>query len=427
MSNTSVPLTKSYAEELDANDPLARYRDEFYLLPSIYLDGNSLGLMSKRAERTLQELIDSWKELGIDGWTAGKHPWFFLSEKLGEMSAPLVGAEPDEVIVTGSTTINLHQVASTFYRPEGKKTKIVATDLDFPTDIYALQSQIKLKGLDPDEHLVLVSSRDGRMIEEEDIIAAMTEEVALVVLPTVLYRSGQLLDIERLTKAAHERSILIGFDGCHSVGAIPHDFSKWEVDFAYWCNYKYVNAGPGGVGSIYVNRKHFGKVPGLAGWYSSRKDKQFDMEHTLTVCETAGAYQTGTPHIFSVAPLIGSLEMFREVNVEMLREKSLKMTRYMMALIEIELAGMGFVLGNPVEDDRRGGHVSLEHEEAVRICRALKEAGIIPDFRAPNIIRLAPVAFYTTYTEIWESVQILKTIMLEKSYEKFTNKRGVVA
>ena len=427
MSTTSVPLTKSYAQELDANDPFASYRDEFYLLPSIYLDGNSLGLMSRRAESSLQELIDSWKALGIEGWTTGKHPWFFLSEKLGEMSAPLVGADPDEVIVTGSTTINLHQLAATFYQPEGKKTKIIATDLDFPTDIYALQSQIKLKGLDPDEHLILVTSRDGRMIEEEDIIAAMTEEVALVVLPTVLYRSGQLLDIERLTKAAHERGILIGFDGCHSVGAIPHEFSKWEVDFAYWCNYKYVNAGPGGVGSIYVNRKHFGTVPGLAGWYSSRKDKQFDMEHKLTVAESAGAYQTGTPHIFSVAPLIGSLEMFQEVTVEKLREKSLKITRYMMDLIESELEGMGFALANPVEDDRRGGHVSLEHEEAVRICRALKEAGVIPDFRAPNIIRLAPVAFYTTYTEVWESVQILKTIMTEKTYEKFENKRGVVA
>ncbi|MGG1661869.1 kynureninase [Brevibacillus sp. NRS-1366] len=427
MSQSFIPLTKSYAEQLDAQDELAKYREEFYLLPSMYLDGNSLGLMSKRAEKSLFEMMQSWKELGIEGWTTGKHPWFFLSEKLGEMSASLVGATPEEVIVTGSTTINLHQMAATFYQPEGKRTKIIATDLDFPTDIYALQSQIKLHGLDPEEHLIRVASRDGRLIEEEDIIAAMSDEVALVVLPTVLYRSGQLLDIERLTMAAHERGILIGFDGCHSVGAIPHYFSKWEVDFAYWCNYKYVNAGPGGVGSIYVNRKHFGRTPGLAGWYSSKKDKQFDMEHTLDVCETAGAYQTGTPHMFSLAPLVGSLEMFQEVSVEKLREKSLNLTRYMMDLIEAELAGMGFVIANPQEDERRGGHVSLEHEEAVRICKALKEAGIIPDFRAPNIIRLAPVAFYTTYTEVWESVQILKTIMQEKRYEKFENKRGVVA
>ncbi|GIO04693.1 kynureninase [Brevibacillus reuszeri] len=427
MTNASIPLTKNYAGELDAQDELAKYRDEFYLLPSMYLDGNSLGLMSKRAEKSLFDLVQSWKELGIEGWTTGQHPWFFLSEKLGEMSASLVGANPEEVIVTGSTTINLHQMAATFYQPEGKRTKIIATELDFPTDIYALQSHIKLHGLDPDEHLIRVASCDGRLIDEEDIISAMTDEVALVVLPTVLYRSGQLLDIERLTKAAHDKGVLIGFDGCHSVGAIPHYFSKWGVDFAYWCNYKYVNAGPGSVGSIYVNRKHFGRTPGLAGWYSSKKDKQFDMEHTLDVCETAGAYQTGTPHMFSLAPLLGSLEMFEEVSVEVLREKSLKLTRYMMDLIKVELAGMGFVIANPQEDERRGGHVSLEHEEAVRICKALKEAGIIPDFRAPNIIRLAPVAFYTTYTEVWESVQILKTIMQEKSYEKFENKRGVVA
>ncbi|MBU8713042.1 kynureninase [Brevibacillus parabrevis] len=427
MSQSSIPLTQSYAQQLDAQDELAKYREEFYLLPAMYLDGNSLGLMSKRAEKSLQDIMLSWKELGIDGWTTGQHPWFFLPEKLGEMSASLVGAEPEEVIVTGSTTVNLHQLAATFYQPQGKRTKIIATELDFPTDIYALQSQIKLHGLNPDEQLVRIASRDGRLIEEDDIISAMTEEVALVILPTVLYRSGQLLDIERLTKAAHERGILIGFDGCHSVGAIPHYFSKWEVDFAYWCNYKYLNGGPGCVGSLYVNRKHFGRVPGLTGWYSSKKDKQFDMEHTLDVCETAGAYQLGTPNMLSVAPLLGSLEMFQEVPIEKLREKSLKLTRYMMDLMEVELAGMGFTVANPTEDERRGGHVSLEHEEAVRICKALKEGGIIPDFRAPNIIRLAPVAFYTTYSEVWESVQVLKAIMQEKRYEKFENKRGVVA
>lgn len=423
----SSSLTKAYAQQLDAQDELASYREEFYLLSSLYLDGNSLGLMSKRAEKSVMDMMQSWKELGVEGWTTGNHPWFFFSERLGEMSAALVGASPEEVIVTGSTTINLHQMAATFYQPVGKRTKVIATELDFPTDIYALQSQMKLHGLNPEEHLVRVASRDGRLIEEEDIIDAMTDEVALVVLPTVLYRSGQLLDIVRLTAAAHERGILIGFDGCHSVGAIPHSFSKWGVDFAYWCNYKYVNAGPGSVGSLYVNRKHFGRAPGLAGWFSSKKDKQFDMEHTLDACENAGAYQIGTPHMLSLAPLLGSLEMFQEVSVEKLRTKSLGLTRFMMELIEVELADMAFTIANPQQDERRGGHVSLEHDEAIRICKALKEAGIIPDFRAPNIIRLAPVAFYTTYTEVWESVQILKTIMQEKSYEKFENKREVVA
>ncbi|NGQ96176.1 kynureninase [Brevibacillus sp. SYP-B805] len=418
----------AHAQELDRQDELSRFREEFYTSPeTIYLDGNSLGLLSKRAERSLLAALNDWKQLAIDGWLKGDHPWFTMAEELGAKMAPLVGALPDEVIVSGSTTTNLHQLVATFYQPAGKRTKILADELNFPSDIYALQSQIRLRGLDPADHLIRVKSRDGRFLQEEDIIAAMTDEVALVVLPTVLYRSGQLLDIERLTAEAHERGIPIGFDGCHSVGAIPHQFHAWDVDFAYWCNYKYVNNGPGGVGGLYVNRKHFGRLPGLAGWFGSQKEKQFDMEHTFTPAETAGAYQIGTPHILSMATLIGSLEMFHEAGIDRLRRKSLLLTRYLMDLIDYELGGMGFAIGNPREDDRRGGHVSLEHQDAARICKALKENGIIPDFRAPNIIRLAPVAFYNTFEEVWRAIAVLKTIMTEKQYERFENRRNVVA
>lgn len=424
----SFHSTLEYAKQLDKEDALSSFREEFYLKSdSIYMDGNSLGLLSKRAERTLLESLDDWKEHGIDGWTQGKHPWFSLSEKLGEMSATLVGASPEEVIVTGSTTVNLHQLVSTFYQPKGARTKILADELTFPSDIYALQSQLRTHGYDPETHLIRVKSRDGRFLEEDDIIEAMTDDIALVILPTVLYRSGQILDMKRLTAEAHRRGILIGFDGCHSIGAIPHSFSEWGVDFAYWCNYKHLNGGPGCVGGLYVNRKHFGTKPGLAGWFGSRKDKQFDMEHTLTPAESAGAYQIGTPHVLSLAPLIGSLEIFKEAGIENIREKSLEINQYLMNLIEYELQDYGFIIGNPREDIRRGGHVSLEHEEAARICKALKENGVIPDFRAPNIIRLAAVALYTSYTEIWEVVQILKKIMSEKQYEKFENKREVVA
>lgn len=420
--------TKEYAEELDRNDELAAFREEFYQIPNtLYMDGNSLGLLSKRAEQALWNCVEDWKRLGIDGWTEGENPWFYLPERLGALSADLVGASPEEVVVTGSTTVNLHQLVASFYQPKGKRTKIIATELDFPSDIYALQSQLTLKGYEPDEHLIRVASRDGRLIEEDDIIASMTEEVALVVLPTVLYRSGQLLDMERLTAEAHARGILIGFDGCHSVGAIPHEFSKWEVDFAIWCNYKYLNSGPGGVASLYVNSKHHGQAPGLAGWFSSKKDKQFDMGHELMPAETAGAYQIGTPHLLSIAPLIGSLEIFTEANIEKIRTKSLQMTSYMMDLVDHELADLGFTIGNPREDERRGGHICLEHEEAIRICKALKEKKIIPDFRAPNIIRLAPIALYNTYIDIWETVQVLKDIVINKHYEKFENKRGIVA
>ncbi|CAH2713820.1 Kynureninase [Neobacillus rhizosphaerae] len=420
--------TLDFAKQLDKNDSLARFREEFYINPnSIYMDGNSLGLLSKRAERTLLNTLQDWKDYGIDGWTKGEQPWFFLSEKLAKMMAPLVGASAEEVIASGSTTINLHQLVATFYSPKGSQTKILADELNFPSDIYALKSQLHNHGLDPDVHLIRVKSQDGRLIEENDIIEAMTEEVAMIILPTVLYRSGQILDIRRLTDEAHKRNILIGFDACHSIGAIPHSFTDWDVDFAYWCNYKYLNGGPGAVGGLYVNRKHFGRSPGLAGWFGSSKDKQFDLEHTFTPADTAAAYQIGTPHVLSLAPLIGSLEIFAEAGIENIRQKSLHINQYLMDLIKHELVDMDFVIGNPSENIRRGGHVSLEHSEAARICKSLKENGIIPDFRAPNIIRLAPVALYSTYEEVWKVVQTLKVIMKEKQFEKFANEREVVA
>ncbi|MCG7343424.1 kynureninase [Sporosarcina sp. ACRSL] len=415
------------AQERDRKDRLASYKDEFYIPENtIYMDGNSLGLLSKRAELTLLELLDSWKTLGINGWTEGEHPWFYLSERVGEKMALLVGGTPGEVIATGSTTVNLHQLVSTFYKPTGNKTKILADELNFPSDIYALKSQLALKGYDPDEHLIRVKSNDGHYLLEDDIIEAMTDDVALIVLPAVLYRSGQVLDMHKLTKAANERNIPIGFDLCHSVGAVEHSLHEWGTDFAFWCTYKHLNGGPGSVGGLFVHEKHFGKAPGLAGWFGSKKETQFDMDHTMDPAVDVGAYQIGTPHVLSLAPVIGSLDMFEEVGIKKIREKSLELTGYMLELIEQELQDAGFTIGNPV-NRTRGGHLLLEHEEAARICKALKEDGVIPDFRSPNGIRLAPVALYNSFEDVWHTVQKLKIIMNEKRYEKFENKRGVVA
>ncbi|GIN19508.1 kynureninase [Siminovitchia fordii] len=417
-----------YAQQLDREDDLKQYRDEFYIQPeTIYFDGNSLGLLSKRAEESLLSMLESWKQFGIDGWLKGDNPWFYFSEKLGEKCAPLIGADQKEVIVTGSTTVNLHQILSTFFKPEGKRTKILADELNFPTDIYAIKSQLRVHGLDPEEHLIQVKSRDGQTLDENDIIDAMTDEVAIIVLAGVLYRSGQILDMERLTKAAHERGILIAFDLCHSIGSVPHSLSDWDVDFAFWCTYKHLNGGPGSVAGMYVNKKHFGTSPGLAGWFSSDKNKQFDMEHELSAAPDAGVMQMGTPHLLSAAPLLGSLSMFEEAGIEKIREKSLKMTDYMMTLIDAELNGFGFTMANPRDEEKRGGHIFLEHEEAARICKALKENNVIPDFRTPNGIRLAPVALYNTFEEVWQVVKILKKIMQNEEYKKFENKRDVVA
>ncbi|TQR11016.1 kynureninase [Psychrobacillus soli] len=420
--------TLEYAKKLDEQDALKSYRDEFYLQPDIiYMDGNSLGLLSKRAEQSLLSLLDSWKKYGIDGWTQGEHPWFYFADTLSEMCSPLVGASKEEVIITGSTTSNLHQLIASFYHPNGARTKILADELTFPSDLYAISSQLSLHGYDPEEHMVLVKSRDGDTLNEADIIEAMTDDVALIVLPSVLYRSGQILQIKELTKAAHERNILIGFDLCHSIGSIPHQLDDWEVDFAFWCNYKHLNGGPGAVGGLYVNQKHFGRKPGLAGWFGSDKEKQFDLSIQMTPAPDASAYQIGTPSILSAAPLFGSLEMFAEAGIDRIREKSLKLTDYMTLLIEEELRGYQFTIENPKEHNRRGAHIYLVHEEAARICKALKEYQVIPDFRSPNGIRLAPVALYNSFEDVWKTVQILKEIMKEESYKKFENKRDVIA
>ncbi|HEY3365454.1 MAG TPA: kynureninase [Symbiobacteriaceae bacterium] len=423
-------LGLAYAEESDARDPLHSFRERFYVRPGqIYLDGNSLGLLSRDAEAAVQEALDDWKQFGIDGWTSGDRPWFYMAETLGALQAGLMGARPEELAVTGTTTVNLHTLVATFYQPAGRRTKILADELNFPSDLYALASQVRLRGYDPAVHLVLAKSRDGRTLATDDLIAAMTDDVALVVLPGVLYRSGQLLDMEALTRAAHARGIPIGFDCCHSAGSVPHRLHDWDVDFAFWCNYKYLNGGPGAVGSLFVHERHFGRLPGLAGWFGSHKERQFDMSPAFTPAQAAGAWQISTTPVLGAAALYGSLRLFAEAGMDRLRAKSLAQTDYLMFLIDELLTGepYNFSIGNPREADRRGGHVALEHPDAVRICKALKARGIVPDFRPPNVVRLAPVALYTSYVDLWKTVQTLRAIIDTGEYQQFSGDRGTVA
>lgn len=422
-------LGEEYALKLDEADQLAGYRERFYRLPGcIYMDGNSLGLMSYDAESTLLRVIDEWKKLGIKGWSDAKEPWIGYAEMLGELQAPIVGAYPDELVVTGGTTVNLHALVAAFYRPEGRRRKILADELNFPSDLYALSAQIRLRGGDPDEDLLLVKSRDGVLIEEHDVVDAMSDEVALVLLPSVYYRSGQLLDMGRLTEEAHDRGILIGFDCSHSVGVVPHYLSEWGVDFAFWCNYKYVNGGPGSTGSLYVNRRHFGSMPGLAGWFGNDRSTMFEMRTEFDPARTAAAWMIGTTTMLSSAPIEGSLRMMAEAGIMNIREKSIRITDYLMYLINETLSGEPYNYGvaTPREPERRGGHVGVTHEDAWRVTQALIARGVVPDFRPPNIIRLAPIPLYISYHDVWAVAQHLKAVIDGGEHEVFSDDRGTV-
>ena len=415
---------------LDAQDPLRAFRNEFYLpRTGVYFDGNSLGLLSRPAEAGLVQAIEDWKQLAIDGFTQARSPWFHLAEAVAHELAPLVGARADEVIIANSTSVNLHQILATFYRPRQRRTKILIDEYAFPTDVYAIQSQMRLHGLDWRRHLLTVKNR-RRLIEEDEIVRTIDEqreEIALVVLPGVVYTTGQLLDIARLSEYAHRRGILLCVDACHAIGSVPQRFGEWDVDFAVWCNYKYLSGGPGAVAGLYVNRRHFGAAPGLAGWFSSEKAKQFDMMHEPRFAQSAGAYQIGTPPVLSLCALRGSLELIRRAGFDAIREKSLAQTRFLIGLAQGRLARFGFELATPEADVRRGGHVAIAHIEAARIAKALKQAGAVPDFRPPDLIRLAPIALSTGYVDSVEVVLALEGIMERKAYLEFSNVREEVA
>jgi kynureninase len=376
--------------------------------------GNSLGLMPKASEEAVARVMGEWRDMAIGGWLGGDPPWFWLAERIGEAAAPLVGGSPDEVICTGTTTYNIHSLFSTFYRPKGTRTRIIASSLEFPTDIYAIKSQIGLRGLDWREQLILIGGDSSGIIDEDEIIAAMTDEVALVHLSSVLFRSGQLLDIERLTAAAHKRGIMFGFDCSHSVGAVPHRFDEWDVDFAVWCGYKYLCGGPGAPAFIYINRKHFETVPGLAGWFGYVKDRQFDLSLEFEHARSAGGWQVSSPGILAASAMEGALSVIGEYGIEDLRERSLRLTSYLIYLVDELLAEepYSFRIVTPREDGRRGGHVAIARaENALRIKEALVRRGVVPDFRPPDIIRIAPSPLYSSFHEVREVVrQIIEII-----------------
>jgi kynureninase len=417
------------ARERDANDPLADFRERFDVPDDYYMDGNSLGPISEDAAATLENAVSEWRELGIRGWTDSDPEWFHYGEDLGAKLAPLVGAREDEVVIADSTTVNIHKLIGAFLdaRNDDQPPGILANDLDFPTDHYAMAAQLRQRDLDPDEHLMRVESADGRTIDADAVVDAIeSRDVGIVFMPSVLYRSGQLLDIERITEAAHEHGAYAGFDLAHSVGVVPHDLHDLGVDFAVWCSYKYLNGGPGALAGLYVHEDHHDVDPALAGWWGNDKETMFDMALEYDPAPDAGRHQLGTVPVLSAAPLHGALDVVHDAGIDRIREKSVQLTEYMIELVDDRLAEYGVDVGTPRDPEHRGGHVAIEHDEAYRVSEALRDHDVVTDFRQPNVVRVAPAPLYIRFEDVYDVVALLEDILESREYEEYPEQTGGV-
>lgn len=381
------------------------------------MDGNSLGPLTRSGALHVGRALDDWRRLGVGGWSDGQPPWYTWPEALAAaMAAPLLGARPGEVAITGQTTLNLHQLLATFYRPTAGRSRIVVDALAFPTDRYAADSTLERMGRGP-EDLVVVPSRDGRTLALEDVLDAIDERTALCVLPSVLYRSGQLLDVAQVAGHVRRMGAFLILDLSHSVGILPHELTAWGVDAAVWCNYKYLSGGPGAVGGLYLAARHHHARPALAGWWGSDKRRQFAMEAAMAPAPDAGRLQVGTPPILSLAPLAGMLELLADLPMTVVREASLALTGYLMARADERLAALGVAVGTPREAAARGGHVALEHPEARRISLALRRLGVVPDFRPPDVVRLCPNPLYHGERDVDLAIEAVRRVLDEHLYE----------
>src|SRR5213082_1499286 len=410
------------AKQLDAEDSLHVFRKKFHLpanrggAPLIYFAGNSLGLMPKSARKIVEQELDDWAHLGVDAHLKGKTPWYWYHESLRQPAGRLVGAQPIEVICMNSLTVNLHLMMATFYRPTKSRFKILMEDPAFPSDTYAIKTQIIHHGLDLREALILARPREGEFTvgteEILDLIEKHAEELAVVLIGGVNFFTGQLFDIPTITAAAQKHGITVGVDLAHAIGNVPLSLHDWNVDFAVWCSYKYLNAGPGAVAGAFVHERHATntKLPRLAGWFGNDPDTRFRMhlEPEFIPVPSADGWQISNPPILSMASLRASLAIFGAAGMETLRQKSIKLTSYLQFLLEDGDSGSLFNVITPREANERGCQLSiLAHEHPKELFSKLEAAGVKCDFREPNVIRAAPTPLYNTFHEVWRFAHIL--------------------
>ncbi len=413
---------EEFALQLDREDTLAGFRDRFYLpagadgKPLIYFVGNSLGLMPKSTRQAVDQELDDWSRLAVDAHFDAATPWYSYHETLREPAARLVGALPNEVVCMNSLTVNLHLLMVTFYRPTKTRAKILMEEPAFPSDTYAIKSQIAHHGYDPEESLILAKPRQGELaLHQEDIEAIIEnhgDEIALVLFAGVNFFTGQLFDISRLTSLAQKQGCVVGIDLAHAAGNVPLSLHDWNVDFAVWCSYKYLNSGPGAVAGAFVHERHARNrdLPRFAGWWGNDPATRFRMqlEPDFVPVPSADAWQISNPSILAMAPLRSSLAIFDEAGgMPALRSKSLRLTGYFQFLLEQASSAL-FTVITPSQPNEHGCQLSiLIHERAKELFERLEAAGVKCDFREPNVIRAAPTPLYNTFHEVWRCAQIL--------------------
>ncbi len=417
--------TREYAAQQDRLDPLRHFRDEFHIPQTsegqdeVYLVGNSLGLQPKRAAAFVFEALDRWRTMGVRGHCEGPHPWVPYHEFLTEPMARIVGGFCDEVVVMNSLTTNLHLMLATFYRPTTQRHKILIEAGAFPSDRYAVESQIRWHGFNPQEALVACAPRSGELLLCEDDVCERIEhqagEIAVVLLPGVQYYTGQSFDIEHITRAAHRHGIVVGFDLAHSAGNVELRLHDWDVDFAVWCTYKYLNSGPGAVAGCFIHSRHIRdpKLPRLAGWWGHDKASRFEMPSRFTPIPTAEGWQVSNPPILSLAAVRAALEVFDEAGgMQRLRQKSLQLNDYLLQLLDRHFAKQITVI-TPRDPHRRGCQLSLSTvgpPGSLRLHEALANRGVATDYRQPDVLRAAPTPLYNSFVDVFEFVERLRDV-----------------
>ena len=429
MSTTVQKNSVDFARKLDQEDPLKNYRDRFYFPQHknedvVYFTGNSLGLQPKSVKEYLQQELDDWAKYGVEGHFEAKNPWFSYHELLTPKVAKIVGAVESEVVVTHSLTTNLHLLMVSFYRPNEKRYKILCERKAFPSDQYALESQVKFHGYRPEDAIIEVGPREGEhLIRHEDILDTIeknADELALVMIGGVNYYTGQLFNMEAITKAGHDVGATVGFDLAHAAGNVPLKLHDWGVDFAAWCSYKYLNSSPGGVSGIFVHERHANKpdLPRFAGWWGYDKDARFQMEPGFVPMKGAEGWQLSNAPILGMAAHLSSLDIFDEVGMNALREKSIALTAYLEEIIEDisrrKRDQCAFEIITPRNHEERGAQLSiLAHGQGRKMFDALTEQGVIADWREPNVIRIAPVPLYNSFEDVYRFGQYLEKAISE--------------